>query len=81
MPSVLAKARSRLVLLVRLGVVIHHDAHGWRVEVVELTASYGPEKCPDGASQQEQGEWNQDVEYGHDLFEPVEAQGIEYDDE
>ena len=81
MPSVLAKARSRGVFLIRLGVVIHHDAHGWRVEVVELTASYRPEKSPDGASQQEQGEWNQDVEYRHGLFEPVEAQGIEYDDQ
>ena len=81
MPSVSAKARSRLVFLVRLGVVIHHDAHRWGVEVVELTTSYRPEKCPDGASQQEQGEWNQDVEYGHGLFKPVETQGIEYDDQ
>ena len=72
MPSLLAKARSRLVFLIWLG---------WRVKVVELTASYRPEKCPDGTSEQEQGEWNQDVEYGHGLFEPVEAQGIEYDDQ
>ena len=56
------------ILRARAGrsLVVVQNAHGWRVEVVELPAAGRPEKSCHREAHQNQREWKDDEEHTHD---------------